>query len=342
MKVLFLGGTGIISTASVALALKRGLEVSVLNRGLRFEQPQAKQLVCNVNDVEAAREALNNEHWDVVVDFVCFAPEQVEDRVELFRGKVGQYVFISSASAYQRPVQDYLVTESTPLSNPFWQYSRDKIACEEAFLAAYRKEGFPVTIVRPSLTFGDTVIPLAMNSWNLSYTAVDRMRKGKPVIVPGDGTSLWTITHNTDFAKGLVGLFGNHTSVGHAFHITSDEVLTWDQIYLATARAAGVENPKLVHMASDFIIGCCPDMEGTLLGDKATSTVMDNSKIKRFVPDFVSTTRYEEGIKQTIAAFDADPGKRGIDDEANERYDLLIRCYEEGLANAKQAFAELR
>lgn len=338
MRVLFIGGTGIISTACVELAVERGHEVAVLNRGKRFEMPGTRQIVADVNDLRAAKAALGDARWDAVVDFVTFAPEEVEKRVELLAGRTRQYIFISSASAYQRPVLDYLVTESTPLMNPFWEYSRKKIACEERVLEAARSGSLPATIVRPSLTFGDQVIPLAMNSWQKSYTAVDRMRKGQPVIVPGDGTSLWTITHNSDFAKGLVGLLGNEAAFGHAFHITSDEVLTWDQIYLATARAAGVEEPHLVHIASDFIISCVPELEGSLLGDKATSVVMDNSKIKRFVPDFIATTRYADGIKQTIAAFDADPAKRVVDEDANERYDLLIKTYMDGLNRAKEAF----
>ncbi|MDQ8203242.1 SDR family oxidoreductase [Pelagicoccus sp. SDUM812003] len=338
MKTLFIGGTGIISAACVKLAVAKGHEVAVLNRGRRFEIEGAEQIVCDVNDPSAAQQGLRGRRWDAVVDFVCFEPSQMAQRMDLLAGRTSHYVFISSASAYQRPVRDFRVTESTPLDNPFWSYSRNKIACEEALMKAVRERRFPASIVRPSLTFGDTVIPLAINSWEKSYTVVDRMRKGKPVIVPGDGTSLWTITHNTDFAKGLVGLLGNDSAIGHAFHITSDEVLTWDQIYRATARAAGVDEPKLVHIASDFLIACLPEMEGTLLGDKVTSVVMDNSKIKRFVPDFMATTRFEQGIRQTIAAFDADPAKREIDEAANETYDRLVELYSAGLAAAKAAF----
>ena len=225
-----------------------------------------------------------------------------------------------------------------PLANPFWEYSRNKIAGEERLLRAFREEAFPATIVRPSLTYGDAVIPLAVNSWLKSYTAVNRMRQGQPVIVPGDGLTLWTITHNSDFAKGLVGLLGRRETLGHAFQITSDEALTWNQIYQSTAEAAGVPAPRLVHVASDFMIACIPEMTGTLIGDKSHSAVFDNTKIKRFVPDFVCTTRFREGIARTIACFDADPARRQIDHEANAAWDKLIAVYERGLTAARQEF----
>ena len=198
------------------------------------------------------------------------------------------------ASAYQKPATDYLITESTPLANPHWDYSRNKIACEERLLKAYREEGFPITIVRPSLTYGENLIPLVINSWERSYTVVDRMLKGQKVIVPGDGSSLWVITHDSDFAKGFVGLLGHEQAIGHAFHITTDEVLSWDQLYRIVGAAAGVE-PKIVHIPSDFMVACLPEMEGTLIGDKSVSVVFDNSKIKRFVPDYVATTRFCAG-----------------------------------------------
>jgi nucleoside-diphosphate-sugar epimerase len=270
-----------------------------------------------------------------VVDFIAFTPAEIEQRIALFRGNTGQYVFISSASAYQKPLAHWLITESTPLVNPFWDYSRNKAAGEERLL---REEAFPVTIVRPSLTYGDTVVPLAVNSWLKSYTAVERMRRGKPVIVPGDGLSLWTITHNSDFAKGLIGLFGQQGAIGQSFHITSDEVLTWNQIYQFTAAAAGVPAPRLVHIASDFITTCIPEDTGTLLGDKSHSALFDNTKIKRFVSDFVCTTRYREGIARTIAWFDADPARRQIDEEASAAWDRLIAAYERGLEAARREF----
>jgi nucleoside-diphosphate-sugar epimerase len=338
MKVLFLGGTGIISTACTQLAVARGFHVTLLNRARRPALPGTHQITADIADPAAMAAALGKQNWDAVVDFIAFTPAEIEQRLALFRGRTGQYVFISSASAYQKPLAHYLITESTPLVNPFWDYSRNKAAGEERLLLALREEAFPVTIVRPSLTYGDTVVPLAVNSWLKSYTAVDRMRRGQPVIVPGDGLSLWTITHNSDFAKGLVGLLGQQAVIGQAFQITSDEVLTWNRIYQFTAEAAGVPAPRLVHIASDFITTCIPEDMGTLLGDKSHSAVFDNTKIKRFVPDFVCTTRYREGIARTVAWFDADPARRQIDEEANAAWDRLIAAYERGLEAARREF----
>jgi nucleoside-diphosphate-sugar epimerase len=339
MRILFLGGTGIISTACTALALERGHEVWLLNRGQRPRvEAGARTLVADVHDEAEARRALGDRTWDAVVDFVAFKPEDVERDLRLFRSRTGQFFFISSASAYQRPLGHYLVTESTPLANPLWEYSRDKIACEDRLLRALREEAFPAVIVRPSLTFGDTQITLAINSWQKSYTVVDRMRRGQPVIVPGDGSSLWTITHNTDFAKGLVGLFGCAQAIGHAFHITSDEVQTWDQYYLAVAAAAGVSRPHLAHIATDFLGACLPGEVGSLAGDKSTSIVCDNTKIKRFVQGFVATTRFREGIERTLAWFDADPARRLVDDDANRKWDRVLAAYQVGLDAAARAF----
>ncbi len=250
-----------------------------------------------MDGVRGAAQALAGASFDVVVDWIAFTPAQIERDLNLFRGCTGQYLFISSASAYQKPSGHYLITESTPLANPYWQYSRDKIACEERLMQAYRDEDFPITIVRPSLTYGETQITLAINSWAKSYTVVDRMRRGKKVIVPGDGSSLWVITHNTDFAKGLVGLLGNPQAIGHAFHITTDEVMTWDQFYRIVGTAAGVD-PQLIHIPTDFIGACLPDKLGGLKGDKAVSVVFDNSKIKRFVPGYCATVPFAEGIRR--------------------------------------------
>jgi len=336
MRILFIGGTGIISTACTALAVARGHEVTLLNRGLRPTAPGAHPLVADVNDGAALTAALAGKSWDIVVNFLAFGPDDVARDIERFKGCAGQYFFISSASAYQRPVGHYLITESTPLANPLWEYSRAKIAAEETLLRAFRESGFPGVTIRPSLTYGETQITLAVNSWAKSYTAVARMRAGRPVIIPGDGTSLWTITHNTDFAKGLVGLFGNVQANGHAFHITADEVMTWDQYYTAVAHAAGVAQPNFIHIASDFIATCLPAMRGTLLGDKATSVVFDNAKIKRFVPGFLCTTPYAAGIARTMAWFDADPARRQIDIAVDAEYDRIIRAYEFGLDAARR------
>lgn len=340
MKVLFIGGTGIISSASTALAIASGIELWLLNRGRHTNHvPGARGLIADLSDPASLQAALAGHEWDAVVQWIGYEPADIERDLALFRGRTKQYVFISSASAYQKPPGHYLITESTPLTNPYWDYSRRKIACEERLLRAFHDEGFPGVIVRPSLTFGDTLVPLVVNSWDRSWTVVDRMRRGVPVIVPGDGTSLWTITHNTDFAQGLVGLLGHPSAVGESFHITSDEVLTWDQLYRQTAAAAGVTDPHLVHIASDFITACLPDETGTLHGDKAVSCVFDNAKIKRFVPGFHARTRYAEGIRRTIAWFDADPSRQQTDLVANARWDRLLAAYERGLTAARQEFS---
>jgi nucleoside-diphosphate-sugar epimerase len=339
MKVLFIGGTGNISSASTRLAAERGIELTLLRRGHRTAAlpENVSTIATDVTDEAAVAQALGSQVFDAVVDWIAFTPADVERDIRLFRDRARQFIFISSASAYQRPVGHYLITESTPLANPYWQYSRDKIACEDRLMKAFREEQFPITIVRPSLTYGDTQIVLAVNSWRKSYTAVDRMRRGKKVIVPGDGSSLWVITHNSDFAQGLVGLLGHRQAIGHAFHITSDEVMTWDQFYNITARAAGVE-AKIVHIPSDFIGACLPDETGSLTGDKASSVVLDNSKIKRFVPGYCAKTPFAQGIQRTIDWFDADPKRKVIDEDANASWDKIVDAYERGLAEAARSF----
>ncbi len=348
MKILFLGGTGIISTACTQLALARGHDTALLNRSKHTAIAGARSLVADIADAAAVDSALGSEHWDAVVDFIAFDVAAIEQRLALFRGRTRQYVFISSASAYQKPLAHSPITESTPLANPFWDYSRHKIACEDRLLRAHREENFPVTLIRPSLTYGDTVVPLAINSWGeKSFTAIARLRAGRPLIIPGDGLTLWTITHNSDFAKGLVGLLGRDDTLGHAFHITSDEALTWNQIYQLTAEAAGVPGkyhliddtfprslaaPTFVHIASDFICACEPGMIGTLLGDKSNCALFDNTKIKHFVPDFTCTTRFREGIARTLRWFDADPARQIIDPEANAKWDGILAARARGLA----------
>ncbi|MGD0121656.1 MAG: SDR family oxidoreductase [Candidatus Limnocylindrales bacterium] len=340
MKVLFIGGTGLISTASTRLAVERGIDLFILNRGNDPDRARgATTILADVHDEAAAERALAGHRFDAVVDWIAFTPEDVERDFRLFGERADQFIFISSASAYLKPLGDWIIREDTPLANPFWDYSQNKIACEERLMRAYRDDGFPVTIVRPSLTYGDSQIPLCVNSWTLPYTAVARMRAGKQVIVPGDGTSLWTITHNSDFAVGFVGLLGRRVAIGHAFNIMSDEVLTWDQIYRQTAAAAGVE-ARIVHIASDFITACLPDMTGSLTGDKSGSAVFDTTKLKRFVPEFRAVTPYAEGIKRTIAWFDADPARRKVDSEMDADWDRLIAAYERGLADAVKTFAK--
>ncbi len=340
MKVLFIGGTGTISTACTQLALSRGFDVTLLNRARRESFPGARQIKADIAEAAATQAALGNQQWDVVADFLAFTPVEIEQRLALFRGRTSQYIFISSASVYQKPMAHYLITESTPLANPFWEYSRNKIACEERLMRALREEAFPATIVRPSYTYDERKVPLAFNSQRGNFTVVDRMRHGKPVIVPGDGLTLWTMTHNTDFAKAFVGLLGHQGAIGHAFHITSDEVLTWNQIYQAVAEAAGVKAPQLVHIASDYIAACLPDTIGNLFGDKSHCAVFDNSKIKRFVPEFVATTRFRDGIARTMAWLDADPTRQAVDHEASATWDRLIAAYEHGLKAARSDRAD--
>jgi nucleoside-diphosphate-sugar epimerase len=334
MKALFIGGTGIISTACTQLAAERGIDLTLLTRGQhRVALPAGvKTRTADIND-PATLAFGSKDQFDVVVDWTAMTPAHIERDLALFRGRTRQFVFISSASAYQKPVTHYLITESTPLANPYWEYSRNKIACEERLMRAYREERFPVTIVRPSLTYGDTVVPLVVNSWLKSYTAVDRMRRGQKLIVPGDGTSLWVVTHNSDFAKGFIGLLGHQQALGHAFNITTDEVLTWNQLYQIVGAAAGVE-PKLIHIPSDFMAACLPEEQGTLLGDKSVSVVFDNAKIKRFVAGYCATTTFAQGVRRTLQWFDADPARRQIDTDANTAWDKIIASYEKGLSEA--------
>jgi nucleoside-diphosphate-sugar epimerase len=339
VKILFIGGTGIISTACTALAAQRGMDVTLVTRGQKLARQLPRgvtSLVADIND-PALGEKLKGESFDAVVDWIAYTPTDIERDLRLFRGRTRQFVFISSTSAYQKPPTHYLWTESTPFGNPFWEYARNKIACEERLMQAYRDEGFPVTIVRPSLTYGETSIPLVLNSWQKPYTAVDRMLRGQKMVVPGDGTSLWVVTHNTDFAKGLVGLLGQQQAVGEAFHITSDEVLTWDRLFQIVGAAVGVE-PQLVHIPSDFIAACIPDKRGTLLGDKSVSVVFDNSKIKRFVPEYSATTNFADGVRQTLAWFNADPARKQIDGQLSSTMDKLVAAYEKGMSEAASSF----
>lgn len=327
MKVLFIGGTGNISESVSRLALSQGIDLHLLNRGKRgVSIPDAKTVTADINDAAAVRSALSKTTYDAVVNWIAFTPTEIERDIALFAGRTAQYIFISSASVYQKPATSYLITESTPLANPYWEYSRNKIACEERLMAEYRANGFPFTTVRPSLTYGARLIPLAINSWGKSYTIVERIRRGAEIIVPGDGTSLWTITHADDFAQGLVGLLGHHQAIGHSFHITSDEVLSWDQYYTEVGRAIGVE-PKIIHLTSDFIKHFAPWEEGSLQGDKASSTVFDNSKIKRFVPGFNAQVTWAEGVRRSMAWFEAVPGRIEIDAEAEALWDRMIAAY---------------
>ncbi len=320
MKVLFIGGTGIISSASSRLALARGIELTLMCRGKSVrEVPEGAQvLTCDIHDEAAAAAALKGKHFDAVVDWIAFTPAHVERDIRLFTGKTDQYFFISSASAYQTPPLRLPIVESTLLANPVWEYSRNKIACEELLVRSFRERGFPFTIIRPSHTYDKTLLP-CHGGWSV----IERMRQGKPVVVHGDGTSLWVLTHHADFAKGLVPLLGNVTAVGEAFHITSDELLTWDRIMHLLARAAGAE-AKLVHVPLDVIV--CHDKEwgDSLLGDKTHSVIFDNSKLRRFVPDYQATIPFALGAQEIVAWYDADPRRKTLDPAFDALQDKLI------------------
>ncbi|MBP6086765.1 MAG: SDR family oxidoreductase [Pelolinea sp.] len=323
MKALFIGGTGNISSACVELALARGIEVTLLNRGTsgRPVPNGAQVLNGDIRDPQSVRAALGNRSFDVVAEFVAFTPEHIETDLELFRGRTGQYIFISSASAYQTPPAILPVTESTVLDNPYWEYSRNKAACEERLVRAYREEKFPITIVRPSHTYSAPYVPVE-GGW----TTIDRMLRGEPVIVHGDGASLWTLTHASDFAKGFVGLMGNAHAIGESFHITSDEWLTWNQIHEILAAAAGVK-PTLVHVPSDLIAAYDKAWGESLLGDKTHSFILDNSKVKRLVPDFICTTPFSRGAEEIIAWHMADSARQQVDPAFNALCDRILQAY---------------
>lgn len=323
MKVLFIGGTGIISSACSKLAIEQGLELYLLNRGksVRPIPAGARVLQGDIRDPQSARAALGDLKFDAVVDWVAYTPEHIEADMELFTGRTHQYVFISSASAYQTPPANLPVTESTVLYNPVWQYSRNKIACEERLVHAYRTQAFPITIVRPSHTYDCTLLPFEGH-----WTVVDRMLRGKEVIVHGDGTSIWTLTHHADFARGFNGLLGNLHAIGEAVHITSDECLTWNQVYQAIGQAAGVQ-PRLVHIPSDLIAAYAPDWGDGLLGDKSHSMIFDNSKIKRLVPGFAASIPFSRGAQEIIAWYQANPAQQVVSAEFDRLCDRILAAY---------------
>jgi nucleoside-diphosphate-sugar epimerase len=325
LKILFIGGTGKISTAVSQQVLAKGHELYLLNRGLQSKNPPGSHsLTADVNQPKAARAALGDLQFDVIVDWVAYTPEHIERDLALFKGRTEQFIFISSASVYQKPPSHYLITESTPLHNPFSDYSSNKIVCEERLLRAYREETFPATIVRPSYTYNH-YFPIAVGGFGC-YTLADRLKRGKPIIVHGDGSSLWVMTHAEDFGRGFVGLLGNRQAIGHAFHITSDEVLTWDQVYQTIAEALDVE-ANIVHIPSDFIAQMAPQFAGSLLGDKSWSVVFDNRKIKAFVPGFQAVIPFREGIRRTVAWFDADKKRRHVDAAVNQQMDDILKAY---------------
>ncbi|MFJ7749212.1 NAD-dependent epimerase/dehydratase family protein [Arthrobacter sp. NPDC097144] len=313
MDILLIGGTGVISSAVAEHAAGLGHRVTLLNRGASAKRPApagTEVLHADIRDAAAASEVLKGREFDAVADFISFVPDQLKASMDLFRGRTGQYVFISSASAYQKPPARLPILESTPLRNPYWQYSRDKIACEELLTAAYRDEGFPGTVVRPSHTYDQTMIPLT-GGW----TDLHRMREGLPVLVHGDGTSLWTLTHSRDFAQAFIGLLGRPAAVGDAYTITSDEFLPWNEIYRIMAAAAGVPEPELVHVSSETIAVHDPDRGPGLLGDKSHSVIFDNTKIKSLVPDYQARIPFVDGAAEILRWYDAHPAEQNVDQD---------------------------
>ena len=323
IKVLFIGGTGVISSACSERALEKGLDLHLLTRGTspRPIPKGAKAIKGNINDQAAVKDMLHDFKFDVVVNWIAYQPQDIKRDIDLFEGRIGQYVFISSASVYQKPVKKLPITEETPLDNPYWSYSRAKQACEEILVEAYQKEKFPVTIVRPAHTYDKTLLP-----FRGGYTTLHRMMNHKPVIIHGDGTSLWVLTHHKDFALGFTGLLGNDLALGEAFHITSDQLLTWNSIFQALAEAAGAELDP-VYIPSTAIARELPEWGPGLLGDKAHSVIFDNTKIKNLVPEFQADILYQDGCRETTAWYRENPQAQIIDQDLSHRMDLLISKY---------------
>ncbi|MHC6594330.1 NAD-dependent epimerase/dehydratase family protein [Arthrobacter sp. C152] len=319
-NILFIGGTGVISAAAAEHAVALGHRLTIVNRGqsTRPVPEGAEVLHADIRDAAAVRRVLAGRTFDAVADFISYTPDQAQAGMDLFRDTTGQYVFISSASAYQKPPTRLPILESTPLKNPFWQYSRNKIACEELLFRAYREEDFPVTVVRPSHTYDRTKIAM-VGGW----TDIHRIRAGLPVMVHGDGTSLWTLTHSRDFAKAFVGLLGRPQAVGESYTITSDEYLPWNQIYRLFARAAGVAEPELVHVASETIAAHDEELGSNLLGDRSHSVVFDNTKIKSLVPSYVATIPFADGAREIVQWFDSHPGLQQVDGDYMQLSDKL-------------------
>ncbi|WP_142059034.1 SDR family oxidoreductase [Pseudarthrobacter sp. B4EP4b] len=326
-SILFIGGTGVISAAAAQRAAALGHRLTILNRG-RSTRPVpegVETLSADVRDASAVREALAGREFDAVADFITYTPDQAKASLDLFAGRTGQYVFISSASAYQKPPTRLPIRESTPLKNPFWQYSRDKIACEELLFQAYREQDFPLTVIRPSHTYDRTKIAM-VGGW----TDIHRMRAGLPVMVHGDGTSLWTLTHSKDFAKAFVGLLGRPQAVGESYTITSDEYLPWNQIYQLFARAAGVPEPELVHVASETIAVHSEELGPNLLGDRSHSVIFDNTKIKSLVPDYCATIPFADGAREIVDWYDHNPDLQVVDQKFMDLSDRLTGWARDG------------
>ena len=330
MKALIIGGTGIISSSVTERLIAGGWDVTLLNRGSNPLPEGAKSLIADTNDESAVREAVAGLQFDTVAQFKAFVPEQIERDIRLFAGKADQYVFISSASAYQKPISHLPITESTPLHNPHWQYSRDKIACEETLIKAYRETGFPATIVRPSHTYNRTSVPVSVHGDNGPWQVLKRMIEGKPVIIPGDGSNIWAVTHARDFAAGFCGLLGNPPTLGHAVHIISNEFLTWNDIYGAIARALGVKL-KAAYIPSDVLAKAGDehgyDLRGSLLGDKTHSVIFDCSKLKNFVPGWEARARFDEGVRESVEYYLSHPEMQIEDKDFDIFTEKMIALY---------------
>ena len=336
MKILFIGGTGTISMAITRLLAKQGHDLYLLNRGTRNDEIPSgvKTIIADISNEEETAKKLEGMTFDCVGEFIGFVPEQLQRDFRLFKDKTRQFIYISSASAYQKPPKGYVITEETPLENPYWEYSRNKIACEKLLMDRYRNEGFPVTIVRPSHTYDERSVPLGVHGNGGSWQVVKRIKEGKPVIIHGDGTSLWTITHNSDFAKAYVGLIGNPKAIGEAFQITTDESVSWNEIYGAIAEALGVEL-KPYYVSSQTLVDMSSyDFLGSLIGDKSNSVVFDNSKVKALVPDFRAEVSAKEGIRMTVQNVLSHPEYQNEDKEFDEWCDRVICTLE----NAKKGF----
>ena len=339
MKILMIGGTGTISSAITRQLAAGGHDLWLLNRGNRKnEVPESvKQVIVDVSDEAEVLCLLGDEQFDAVCEFIGFLPSQVERDIRLFSGRTRQYVYISSASAYNKPAASHVITEGTTLANPHWEYSRNKIACEELLMKEYREKGFPVTIVRPSHTYCERGVPVSVHGLKGSWQVLKRMMEGKPVIIQGDGSSLWTLTWNEDFARGFIGLLGNPKAIGEAFQIMSDEQLTWNQIYQCVGNALGVK-PRIYHVASDFLVATSPkawDFEGNLIGDKSVTVVFDCTKLKRAVPGFMATTRFDEGVRRCVAHILAHKELQTEDPEFDAWCDRIIEAQESAKASLK-------
>ncbi len=339
MKILFIGGTGTISMAVSKLLLSQGHTLYLLNRGNRNLSLSGDlvELKADVNDENRVKELIKELHFDAVADFIAFEPPQLERDYRLFKGKTDQFIFISSASAYQKPLADYRINEGTPLANPYLEYSRNKIACEDYLMKLYREEGFPVTIIRPSHTYDERSVPMGAHGKNGSYAIVKRMLEGKPVLIHGDGTSLWTLTHNSDFAVAMAGLIGNIHAIGEAVQITSDESLTWNQIYQIVANALGVKL-NAVHASTEFLDACGEyDFRGSLLGDKSNTVVFDNSKLKRLVPGFTARVRADQGIRDTVSYVLSHPECQVEDSDFDAWCDRVVEALDRAVEMVRKA-----